>query len=669
MERYAPRHDPRALTFLQMAVCFVGFSVIAGASGQLEVPRGATVWGALIVTGVFAGALGYLVATWVQARTTAARAALVFTLEAPFAALFGVLARRRAPRPAGWTGCAVMLTGIVLAEPAAATSCAGSFRAGRPHSLPPDPGLRSALMSRLPRAAPRDGHVSVQRHRGLDEPAPRARARSATGRRSRSISVSSERRAPSAVGVRSTRRATRSSSPSRTRRTPSRPPQQRSARSPRTRGRTAAQLRARIGLHTGQASVAGFPLRGPLGASRRACVRPPRPGPGAAVAGDGRRPRGRRPRRAPVARARASRAQGLRPSGGAAPARRARAAEQVCPTEDETVASAVSPARAGGRRGSCPGRGLLRSFCSRAAASATMTIGPTSVGVIDPKTNRVVDEIDLGTKASLIAAGEGFVWLADRDTSTLFKIDPETREIVRRTAIGAGDIPTGIAVGEGSVWLAVIRDRVSVVLELGPELGNLRRESSSGAHAVLPFCRGVRCSPSATAPSGRSSARSGRGLADRSRDRPGLTCSPRDSTRARSRSGGSGLARRQQRRDEDGSHDGATLAVDSRGRGRRSSRRRSPSGRGPCGSLAAPSRSCCGSGRRRTRSRTRSPLEPALRGVAVGEGAVWVANSVDGTVSRVDPGEHATTIALGAPPRGVVAAYGSIWTSPGEPVR
>ena len=36
---------------------------------------GGTVWFALLVTGVFAGALGYLVATWVQSRTTAARAA------------------------------------------------------------------------------------------------------------------------------------------------------------------------------------------------------------------------------------------------------------------------------------------------------------------------------------------------------------------------------------------------------------------------------------------------------------------------------------------------------------------------------------------------------------------------------------------------------------------
>jgi drug/metabolite transporter (DMT)-like permease len=121
MERLAPRHDPRALTFLQMAVCFLCFSVVAAASGQLEVPHGRTVWAALLVTGVFAGALGYLVATWVQARTTAARAALVFTLEAPFAALFGVLLADEVLGWAGWLGCAVMLAGIILAEPAAAS--------------------------------------------------------------------------------------------------------------------------------------------------------------------------------------------------------------------------------------------------------------------------------------------------------------------------------------------------------------------------------------------------------------------------------------------------------------------------------------------------------------------------------------------------------------------
>ena len=122
MERFAPRYDPRALTFLQMSVAFVGFAVVAVAVGQVEAPPDAETWYALVVTGVFAGALGYLVATWVQSRTTAARAALVFTLEAPFAALFGVLLLSEHLGWAGWAGCAVMLTGIVLAEPAAAAA-------------------------------------------------------------------------------------------------------------------------------------------------------------------------------------------------------------------------------------------------------------------------------------------------------------------------------------------------------------------------------------------------------------------------------------------------------------------------------------------------------------------------------------------------------------------
>ena len=122
MERYAPRYDPRALTFLQMTTCVVGFAAIAVALGEIELPRGWTVWGALLVTGIFAGALGYLIATWVQARTTAARAALLFTLEAPFAALFGVLLADEVLGWPGWLGCVVLMAGIVVSEPAAASS-------------------------------------------------------------------------------------------------------------------------------------------------------------------------------------------------------------------------------------------------------------------------------------------------------------------------------------------------------------------------------------------------------------------------------------------------------------------------------------------------------------------------------------------------------------------
>jgi drug/metabolite transporter (DMT)-like permease len=130
MERYAPRYDPRALTFLQMGTSAVAFIAIALALGDLQAPHGRTVWSALIVTGVFAGALGYLIATWVQARTTAARAALVFTLEAPFAALAGVLLADEILGWAGWLGCGVMMAGILVAEPAAASALRRLSRRG-----------------------------------------------------------------------------------------------------------------------------------------------------------------------------------------------------------------------------------------------------------------------------------------------------------------------------------------------------------------------------------------------------------------------------------------------------------------------------------------------------------------------------------------------------------
>lgn len=132
LERYAPRYDPRALTFLQMGTSAAAFVVIALALGDLEAPHGRTVWSALIVTGIFAGALGYLVATWVQSRTTAARAALVYTLEAPFAALAGILLADEVLGWAGWLGCGVMMAGILVAEPAAATALRRLSRRGVP---------------------------------------------------------------------------------------------------------------------------------------------------------------------------------------------------------------------------------------------------------------------------------------------------------------------------------------------------------------------------------------------------------------------------------------------------------------------------------------------------------------------------------------------------------
>ena len=122
MERYAPRHDPLGFTFVEMLAAFAGFGVVAVAAGQLEVPHGWTVWGALLVTGVFASALAFLVQTWAQRRTSATRTALAFAMEPVFAAAFGFWLAGDRFGAAGWAGAVLIMAGIVAAEPAAAAT-------------------------------------------------------------------------------------------------------------------------------------------------------------------------------------------------------------------------------------------------------------------------------------------------------------------------------------------------------------------------------------------------------------------------------------------------------------------------------------------------------------------------------------------------------------------
>jgi drug/metabolite transporter (DMT)-like permease len=120
MERVAPRFDVVALTLAEMLAAFAGFAVVAVAAGQVEVPRGWTVWGALIVTGVFASALAFLVQTWAQRRLSAARTALAFALEPVWAALFGFWLAGDRLGAVAWTGSALIMAGIVVSEPVAA---------------------------------------------------------------------------------------------------------------------------------------------------------------------------------------------------------------------------------------------------------------------------------------------------------------------------------------------------------------------------------------------------------------------------------------------------------------------------------------------------------------------------------------------------------------------
>jgi drug/metabolite transporter (DMT)-like permease len=120
LERFAPRYDAVAFTSVEMLTVCVGFLVVAVARAELGVPRGWTVWGALLVTGIFASALGFLVQTWAQRQMSAARTALAFALEPVWTAIFGYWLAGDRLGAVGWTGAALIMAGIVIAEPSAA---------------------------------------------------------------------------------------------------------------------------------------------------------------------------------------------------------------------------------------------------------------------------------------------------------------------------------------------------------------------------------------------------------------------------------------------------------------------------------------------------------------------------------------------------------------------
>jgi drug/metabolite transporter (DMT)-like permease len=131
MERFAPRYDALAFTLVEMLAAFAGLFVAAVVLGQLSVPHGWTVWGALLVTGVFASAFAFLAQTWAQRRASATQTALAFSLEPVWTAFFGFTLAGDRLGAVGWLGCIVIMAGIVLAEPAASRTLARLVRGPR----------------------------------------------------------------------------------------------------------------------------------------------------------------------------------------------------------------------------------------------------------------------------------------------------------------------------------------------------------------------------------------------------------------------------------------------------------------------------------------------------------------------------------------------------------
>jgi drug/metabolite transporter (DMT)-like permease len=128
-------HGVGALVVVQLGVCGVFCMVAATAGGDLEVPRGGSVWSALVITAVFASALAFFVQTYAQRHAPPARTALILASEPAFAGLAGYLLAGDRLDALAWLGAALIMAAIVAVEAAPrlrpAAAAAGGVRRWR----------------------------------------------------------------------------------------------------------------------------------------------------------------------------------------------------------------------------------------------------------------------------------------------------------------------------------------------------------------------------------------------------------------------------------------------------------------------------------------------------------------------------------------------------------
>src|SRR5206468_497581 len=76
----------------------------------------------------------------------------------------------------------------------------------------------------------------------------------------------------------------------------------------------------------------------------------------------------------------------------------------------------------------------------------------SSLARIDPRTNRIVKKIRIGSNSYGVAYGAGSVWVTSELDGTVRRINPRTNKV--RTKIKAGVTPNGLVYAFGSLWVA-----------------------------------------------------------------------------------------------------------------------------------------------------------------------------------------------------------------------
>jgi drug/metabolite transporter (DMT)-like permease len=114
---WAPRHPLVTFVLAQVLVTLVGAVLLVGTEQPFLRPDGvARFAGTVAFTGIAMTAGAFFVMNWAQRRTSAVRAALIFSLEPVAAALFSHLYGGAPLAPTEWAGGALIVLGVVAGE-------------------------------------------------------------------------------------------------------------------------------------------------------------------------------------------------------------------------------------------------------------------------------------------------------------------------------------------------------------------------------------------------------------------------------------------------------------------------------------------------------------------------------------------------------------------------
>jgi drug/metabolite transporter (DMT)-like permease len=113
---FASRHDPLQLALVQFAVCALISLLLALLFEPFDLLAIQAALPAILYGGLLGVAVGFTLQVVAQKDAIASHAAIIFSLEAVFAALFGAWLLGEELSMRGYFGCALMLAGMLLAQ-------------------------------------------------------------------------------------------------------------------------------------------------------------------------------------------------------------------------------------------------------------------------------------------------------------------------------------------------------------------------------------------------------------------------------------------------------------------------------------------------------------------------------------------------------------------------